>query len=759
MSRLAELIKSLRAFTILIVENEFEYVTNPNEILGKSCFLKPETITEIVSSVNSQGHEDLAEHLNKFFYAWNKIENHEFQLLETMGVEYLDRYLEKINQRILKPEFLEIFNNIIEQDTNHSFKSIFLKHGIFIDETVPKYRKILAEIHSIPNCKILIYKQNPAEEFWPTFKNEIEQSVLDTKSNFCLSIIDKSLGGGGNEGKELIQRLVEEHKNDDRFKHICCLYTSLAAENKLECFDDYFVQEVSKSKENETDNIAYVLAQSAYAEVFNSLKVKTIKSAEDTLQIVLKNQKNIKYIVDKSQDEGIPAYDTIKNWYGLSVQNSFDLKELKDFRFIASLASFFKKEFLENHPSLSEVSEELRQLNTYELFDNNINKKYLPIAPGDIWESGGNYYILIGQLCDLLLRKKNNNRNARIGELFKLEFGRNDSQKYKYDVILNSGKKNIHIDNFYDELNDKYETLKIDISTPNIFFADLEVLDLCMFNSSGKCEIDIKQKLTEDIKLVLSSNKDDYYNKLKNKYSNIGISKIRQIASALELNNPLDFSIINFQVNQGVISHGIRRVCRLKGRYYDSLYNNYLNHRGRIDLNLIDNVEEEVTSIKLTFSLINDPASELTVDNFNLWKSKREVYLNLEELKTSFPLYSELFSKCKVEKLESSNTTQFILTKESDSEYTLMFKYHFGENDYVQKKEFSFKDLFKESKPIGNDKFMVKGKQEKESFLNEEGHATRKITIEELKLGIIVFDKGAVISLSNGLLIKEKYEE
>ncbi|WP_222537847.1 hypothetical protein [Pedobacter polysacchareus] len=753
MSKLLELIKTLRAFTILIIENEFSYVENPKLILGKCIKLTDENFFYLLTDLEEAGFSEISEQLKIFNKKWLEVPNLDMAEFEKIGLDYPDFFLKKIGHQEIINEPLAILTKKIADDNDDCVKSIFLKNGIYIDEAVPKYREILTLFNSIKECRVIIKKERPTVGEWDNFKSQIEGALLHSRSHFCLSIIDKSLGGGGNEGKEFIKELIEAHKNDERFKHICCLYTSTAASVLPENYDDYFIQEISKNSEDSITDIVSALAQSAYAEVFNSLRIKTIASAEHTLKIVLKNQKNIKYIIDKSHEEGIPAYDSIKYWNELSIQNDFDDREVNDFKFIASLTSFFNKDYLVDHPHLSQVSKELKKINTYELFDYNINKKHLPIAPGDIWEANGEYYILVGQLCDLLLRKETNERNARIGELFKIEFGK--PQKHKYEIVINNGKKSIFIDNFND-FTDKLKTIRIDISTPNIFFADLKVLDLAMYNEKGACDIDPLLELDETTKQILPANRDIYFHKLKNEYKNLGMVNVRQLLNALDGSDPIDFSRLKFQRTGNVISHGLQRICRLKGRYFDSLYNNYLNNKGRVDLNLIDNASETSDLKIINYQFGNNSQSKKNIE-LNVYYSKAGIYLLKKELLSK--LSSEFHELVNYfdDEVQISDKKYAEIIESEDGSLEIKFRYRIDDKTLVEVsvEEFDFRYLFKnnQNRYKGKEFYISESKDDTRSF------STSKIHINDLLSGIVIPEIKEKVSIMNGLLKIEQIEE
>ena len=759
MIKFKELIKNLRAFTILIVENDFTYIENSEEIVGRLCLSKSK-IPMISEKLRLGGYKDVENKMNAFFDNLDQIgDSHDLTLLEKIGPSSFNHYLDKINKSGIANDLMSIIKEEINDDNSNEFKNIFFNSGILDFESLGDYNDIIKIINSIPDCQIIFRKEYPSEDKIDELLQELEITFRETKSNFCLSIIDKLLGRGDEGGRELIETIIQAHKQQNELKHICCLYTSKPRENlSLNSYEEYFIQEVKKNSNIETINkITSILAQCAYAEVFNSLRLKTIESAEKTLQIVLKNQKNIKYIIDKSHEEGIPPYDAIKYWNTLSIQNEFDIREIENFRFIASLTSLFNENYLENHPNFSDVGQELKMLNSFELFDYNVNKKYLSIAPGDIWQDqNGDYYILVGQLCDLLLRKESNikdrNRNALIGELFKIEFGKPKNSKFEIDIT--NGRKSIYIDHFYETSSKEYKTIRIDVSTPNIRFADLKVLDLAMYNDTGICDIDLHSTLDEAIIQLLPINRDLYYESIKAEYKDIDILNDEQMKTILALDS-LDFSKLKFSREGDTIKHGIKRICRLKGRYFDSLYNNYLNHKGRIDLNLIENTNE-VSEVKTSYCQFGNSESSKKIIKLNVYTNRNGRYIMKSDLARNLPSEFTLLADYFDDEIQLSDKR---IAEIIEIEDTLQIKFRYRINEKtvaeISMEDFDFRFLFKDNQNRYKDRaFYEEGKPEiLKSFANS------KISINELLSGIIIPDINEKVIIINGCLKKEKIEE
>lgn len=757
MSKLKELVNSIKAFTVVIIENDFTYLENPYKILAKYCFTTKEKRERLDKDLRHHQFNDLVDNFNRFSAAFD-VKEHKQELIEAIPAsDNFKHYLEKMEfTDLLEDKVFDLIAQSVEQDNNvNIFKDVFLKHGYFSGYTNIHYDAVLEEFQNMDSCNILFYKNIPPTDREGDFIEDIRQSVEETSSNFYLAIIDKSLEAGGDDeaGKTFVNHLIELNE-DNKLNFIGCIFTSRLTPNVSEpdIYNDYFIQEVDKNGLNTIDDIAKILAHSAYASVFNSIKVNTVSSSEKALTLVLKNQKNIKYIIDESHKEGLPAYEAIKYWFNLFTQKNFDDEEVNDFDFISGLTAFFKNDYLDDHPKLSEISPELQKLNTYELFDYNINKKHSPIAPGDIWECEGNYYILMGQLCDLLLRKENlngekNTRNSKVGELIRFKVNTGTQKKGKFTVVVEDNKKSIYINNFFDNITDTICQIKIDMTTPNIYFADLSVLDLCMFNKDGECKIDTEKELDYTIKNLLSENKDIYYESLKKQYSSLSFNNLRQLVGLLNFSDPLDFSKMKFIQEDNLIRYGIRRIGKLKGRYYDSLYNNYLNNKGRIDLNLIDNAPIRSKEIVLNCQLSNDVETKKTI-SINLYENRTSIYLSLPELKSKLPKEFEDLLNGFDEEFDVSTKKYAEFNQLKDSEYELKILYSYdGKTVSLNMENYDHRFLFKANgAKYEKLEYKVNGDDTSKNFKDNKPHW------KDLKTGITILETKEEVKILNGFI-------
>ena len=761
MSKLFNLIKNLKAFTVIIVENDFTYETDPEKLLGKFCLKKTEIKSKILEDLAEGGFGDIEKALSAFDSDFTSLKSNEEEILRLPASVYFSKYLDKIGGTTLLEDhnILEEIRGRIAGDEPDQIVSIFLKHGIFAN-TVTAYEELLNALHGVDGIQIFYYKQRPASHQLPHFFEYLKKSIKETESEFYLAIIDKILGTGSNdeEGKIFITNDLIPQNKIDKLKAICCIFSSKPQPNIPEIYDQYFIQEINKHSATCIDEISQTLAQVAYAEVFNEVKNKYIKSSEDALSTVLKNQKNIKYILEKSPNEGIPPYEAIKYWFSLSQQQKFENIELNDLKFIASLTNFFNEEHLADHPLIGLIGDELKALNSFELFDFNVNKKHLSVAPGDIWKAGEDYYILMGQACDILLRE-NNKRKAKVGELLKLSIQNNDfgDKDDKYFIKVEGDSKYVIIKHFFIE-EGQYKSIVIEISSSTNEYSDLTVLDLGMFHTEGECNINFEMPLDSSIKDILLPNIRDYYLELVETFQNIaklfdskGISNTDLIQSA-----PVLFSKFSFiKSSDNSINFGIRRVGRLKGRYFDSLYNNYLNNKGRIDLNLIDNAPEEVIIVKLSCSFFGDPDSLEGPVEVNLWSKNGKEYFKKAELQKFLSNnFQELISFNDENILIEGSQEKHEVLKGTEN-YELKLKYRLDKANYSSKDKFSYKQLFAGAeKPKSNPHFQIEGETENQTFLNEAGFAVNTLSIQQLKQGVRIYEKNIKIQLVNGILIQ-----
>lgn len=768
MTNLQALIQSLKAYVVIIIDDEFTFEDQPDRLVGRFCTSKQGTQDLLLKDLREIEEPDLASLLAEFSQELCPLIENSFSPDAPQPQTQLEAFLDHCNRAELKGhEILPILTGKVNNSENsEQILEIFLKYGIY-NEGIEHYKKIGNELKEINDCIALYFKSAPN---WDVGEDSTFSKIIEIansrESRFCLAIVDKMLGQN-NSGEEVIKDLVRKNENRLNPRFACCLLTSDESQQSpfSDSYEKYFVQIVHKRRSNPnekvTDSLAINLAKSAYAEVFNYLYHKKIDSAKYARDMVLKNQTNIVQIIAQSDAEGIPGYDAIKSWFDLAMHHKFEADEIAEFKFIAGLSTFFNSENLQNHPNLPDIHDDLLAINTFELFDYNINCKHLPISPGDIWLINNEYYILVGQMCDMLIRGSNNQRNTKLGELFKIRFSEKALQT-KYQVEVEKGKKTISIRHFVDA-EKVVKTIQIDVSTPNIHFVDLKVLDLSMYNEDGMCLLDLGQNLEQMVMNVLPKSGEEYFRQLYEEFHRLSALPGQENRESLLVGDSLLVSRIGFKFQENKISYPVKRLCRLKGRFYDSFYNNYLNHKGRIDLNIIDNAPEVSKHVNLKFLTVDmDESQAIQVADLALWTSKGKEYFLISDLVNNVLLtqFKELFENFNARIIIEQNVKQYEIRNPSATEYILSHSIRLDKNkpDYSRKLAFTFKDLFGKEKP-DEDGFFVGDGLEKKLFIDDQGRPSGKISIAELSVGVKVIDQKVNLKLINGVIQRESYED
>jgi len=113
--------------------------------------------------------------------------------------------------------------------------------------------------------------------------------------------------------------------------------------------------------------------------------------------------------------EGITNYKVVTDWIQLLFTYKIsDNEKILEIVKLTQLINLFNEE-------KTSFSEEMLRLNTFEAFDYNVNKYFQPPAAGDVFvDSNGEYFILVGQDCDMMMSQSRSGNNA-VTEFVKAE--------------------------------------------------------------------------------------------------------------------------------------------------------------------------------------------------------------------------------------------------------------------------------------------------------------------------------------------------
>ncbi|WP_448635196.1 hypothetical protein [Pedobacter panaciterrae] len=510
MTDLHGIITSLRANYVIIIENDLHYEEDQHRVLAKYTLLSEFKRTRLLAVLDSLGLQDRVASLEAFRKGFSSLEHTDIK--DTLLPDELEEYLKTLGRSdLIDNALIEMITSLIGNET---VKEAFLRNGInkFADE---RYTPLLAVISAIEGVEITFYRSKPVPAALGDFTEELKYGIEKTNSIYYLAIIDKMLGEGADEsGKRFIEEDLIKLNKEHGLKSLAFLFTTQPNISQPLDFESYFVREVEKGNADVLNIVARYLTDISYASVFKSFSDDLIQSSGSALKIALRNQQNVRHIISKSINEGISAFDSLRLWFELIVQKKFDKLQINELAYYSSLTRLFDIGMLLDHSALGEHGKELEELNSFELFDYNVNKKGLPIFPGDIFEKDGFYYILVGQVCDLLIRDKGT-RGAKIAEFLKLRITSfPDKEEEKFSIFVEkSGRKDVLIHHFWDK--DKFAVAKIEISSKNTYFGEFTVLDLCCFNEDGVSEIIVEEDDTYSQLHWITPNKLQYLNTLR----------------------------------------------------------------------------------------------------------------------------------------------------------------------------------------------------------------------------------------------------
>ena len=533
----------------------------------------------------------------KLYLSKIKEESEEVEEKISIFLEMVDRYFDKIgswNDNVTSDDITTAFSSIckcssedcekIEKmyemlavDDLRSVYDIGAKYGIGVSYPT-QYDAIFKEYILLDNRKksLRVYT-NYSSRTAELFAEDIG-SLEDANCAIC--IIDNQLGEE-KRANEIIQDIKKFGKSE-RMNIVGCVFSSQGAYEEIDS-DVYFEY---ASKEN-IANLEGCLARSAYSYYLSVLEKKITKGIRAAFKTAQKNKGIAYYLSQKAQKEGESEYQIINDWIQLLAVNAqMDTSNIKHLialsRVINSLSD-----------SMDEPDDFLQQLNTWEAFDYRINEYLLPVAAGDIFvDDNDNWYVLVGQDCDMARSIKRHPKNA-VAELLPAKIRQQtDFKKYANDLEKAS------IYNFKKSISDHSEILQVDY-TKREFLAN-EIIDLCAYNTDGNCKISLTQSLNDEQIRLLPQHMIEYYSTLKKYFSSI--KEIKTMAGeAFDIINGENHSnrLIqtgDFKEDDNQIAFGLRRVCRLTHTYVFYLYKLYLEYRGRQPFQTINLVRvDEVT--------------------------------------------------------------------------------------------------------------------------------------------------------------------
>ena len=428
MEHFNKIVEHLDVSCIVIIENDLKPENNAETILAKYSILSETNKVKLLEKLTSKGFSFLSDKLKIFDMEFALLPHNEHKLAYLSTGE-LYSYLDSL---INAPDITNTCNEIkTEIEKNSSVNDIFFQYGITTTE-LPVYKPFIDQVFERDDyepCILLL--PDITSTSYKEFATDLK-SALQGKSNSFIAIVDKMLGNGEPNGIKIVKEYITSISQENKLIAYPFILTSTAT-NEPEKLGDYNMLVVSKQSQTLITDICKTVSINAYSKVFQYFEDKILDSLTKASEIASKNKNNIAYIVNKANEEGILPYEAIRIWYenALNLYTNVAIANGRDpvFTTTIGLSKLITKSSNEETDLPDDFKNQLKELNTNEIFDYSVNTKHLPIAPGDVFISNEGYFVTIGQACDISLRS-NLKRGSKLAKIITATF-----------EILGTGKK------------------------------------------------------------------------------------------------------------------------------------------------------------------------------------------------------------------------------------------------------------------------------------------------------------------------------
>lgn len=744
-----KLIDSLQIKYLLLVENDFKPLDDAEKILSFSSVLpdfEQKYLIEDIKKINN----DLSDKMSAYFIKFERYRPTSEEINISYSSDGIQTYLSK------KPRtntIIKLTNNLIkkiEKDISNdsSIKDIFLKYAV-ADNIPSQFNFFIHEIReNNKSIRIRLLNNLDTEPIEDILSN-IEKVLKETKTDTYLAVVDKKMGLGKN-GIEFIEKDLKEFNDYNKYKSLSVILTSSPDSNDINDMNNYYKLEVNKESENFLTEIFQFLLLCSYRIFFYFLKNCYSKGVEGTFEISMKNPKNIIYILENANKDGTSPYEAITKWFHLVLHYKTNDEIKKEYEKFFVFLKYFNSNFPVKIESEAKIGNELKDINTYEIFDYSINEKYLPIESGDVFKNGDKYFLLLGQSCDISLREDNIRKN-NIAELIEiktillkdLKDKYKIDDKYKVDIDKDENKQVVYLKYFC--IDDEWKAIKIILN--NCSLCDFRILDCCMYSKKGYSIIETDSDISDDIKRLLPNKKDGYYKTLKTLGKKIISQKSDFLDTINDFLKPFDFSLFNANIEKNKIDWNFIRICRIKEPFISAIYDNYINHKRRTGLNMVDNAPEIVKKIDLQYSFFEDEDKKKI--EINLWEKNGKKYIKKNELLDEIAEeFKFLLSKIDTEEMYFGNEKKEYKLVIEESKACLLFAFYIENiGDYHKKSKINYKQLFKLKDDPAN-KNITFLDTNKSRLIDNNGFSI----INDLSRKIKFAEKNKTVSYKNGII-------
>ncbi|RFU63611.1 hypothetical protein [Bacillus sp. V59.32b] len=776
-----QLLEGLNTGLIVLIDDDFRIaVSDPERLVSELICLDEKQLFLLLSKLSELNFTELEENLKQVINDFKKIpvdiENYQFVTQANKVIRYLDviTHPEKRDVKERVKQVISLLSESLNESTE--VEKLLMRYGIGIIN-LKSYKEI---VDTASTQYKRFYSIKPDSQM-------IRQDIEETSDNsqFCICIVDKLLQREDIGARFIKEELIQECHDKNI---ISILYSSQPKSTEPNELEDYFLFEVEKGHVDALKNLTNGLALCGYVELFNRFSDIYKNSIDEAFKLALERKDNMIYLAGMANEEGVTPFETISDWFQLATQYKMgkvllnDEHEATQYHFLLGLTNFLQEKYLGGTYTV-EIEREatIQELNTYEIFDYSVNAQHRPPAAGDIYQvSNGEYLVLVGQDCDLIVRGKKITRKVKHAELLKANF----KTIHNLEKITDNSKS-LEFNYFRNpsETSENYGVLSILFEKP--FTSDFPILDLCTFNKDGQSLMNTDSDLTPQISKVIPSLWPDYYEKIKKE---IGLYRqhltlCRDNGLEIDILKTNDMATVDFIEDDNNISYPIRRVCRLKPGFRELLMSNYWEYRRRVGFNTISLIEnEKISNIEVKIGFTGQKHFPVTNTQFEAFiqrgnkvkrKDKLESYpllLDIETLKGEYSILTKIEDNIIFIDKKEINIPEVNIkfTKEVVEENKLLVTITLpyskeGGNQYLLKERFALKEL------LNNEYIhLIKGKTSSLYYITDEnptghfplynGGKPIELDVDLLVLGIYIPNLNLKIKIDNGVINLEEFD-
>lgn len=472
-------------------------------------------------------------------------------------------------------------------------QGVFKKYGIGMKKSSAVLPELLIQEKDDGRIPLRIISDWNAEDI-VFFDTEVRKAVSNKERFIC--IIDDQLNLE-KYGEAIINHITTELNEASEYGTYLVLSSN--GSRSLAKFDDkIYIDFIEKggfngNKDELLNNAMNAIIRSNYNMLLRIMQKRRIEAITGACHEALSKRETAVFLANMAKAEGETGYKVIEDWMSLRERYYFekafddDIKTMTSLSWILSMSD-------ELGYDTSGMWGDVEKLQEFEQFDYSINQKLLTIQPGDVFELSSNeekqYYVLIGQTCDMMLRYKGNASIRTKNECCLLPASLLTNHYIpKTTQKVSEGK--VVVNQFC--VDGLRYSLCIDCQHEKMI--DDMILDLCSFNLDGVAKIDLDQReistqkrsLITDPMVGRYKNITEFFSLYNKKFdSDPSLKDIIQKLTPTEEKKLIP--IYSFEKESNTISFTIRRICRIK-KYVgllNQLHSEYTNRLGFDTMNV-----------------------------------------------------------------------------------------------------------------------------------------------------------------------------